>query len=219
MEDSSSKPEMEGGEPTKPDHSLPSYNEPTPETHRKITREEEAELALKKTILSRGATLLLIAGFLATVCAVPLIQFFSELRQTRAGGGLPMFGIFQPLPGWTQIRAVRNPVADVWNLLPRRKDLKAAEKGLEDQSVVSQWLLPRVQTALTGALGVGNEQACVGRDGWLFYRPERRIHHRPRVFRPRGNEEARGEIRAFSRIPFPRSSIFAINFAPEASIW
>jgi len=177
------KPEMEGGEPTKPDHSLPSYNEPTPETHRRISREEEAELALKKTSFSRGAALLLIAGFLATICAVPLFQFCSELRQTRTGGGLPMFDIFKALPGWKNIRAVRTPV-DLWNLLPRRKDLKAAEKGLEDQSVVSQWLLPRVQTVLTGALGVGNEQACVGREGWLFYRPDVEYITGPAFFDP-----------------------------------
>ncbi len=171
MENSSSKPDMEGGEPSKPDHSLPSYDEPTPETHRRISREEEAELALKRTNLAPGATLLLLAGFLATICVVPLIQLCSELRQPRAGAGLPMFDIFKPLPGWKKIRAVRHP-ADVWNLLPRRTELKAAEKGLEDQSVVSQWLLPRVQTILTSALGVGNEQAFVGRNGWLFYRPD-----------------------------------------------
>jgi hypothetical protein len=183
MEGASSKPESEEGEPTKPDHSLPSYNEPTPETHRRISREEEAELALKKTVLSRGATLMLIAGFLATVCAVPLFQLCFELRQKPAGGSLPMFDIFKVLPGWKKIRAVRNP-ADVWNLLPSRTELKTSEKALEDQSVVSQWLLPRVQTVLTGALGVGNEQACVGRDGWLFYRPDVEYITGPAFFDP-----------------------------------
>ena len=171
MEGSSSKPDRQDGEPSKPDHSLPSYNEPTPETHRRISREEEAELALKGTLLARGAALMLIVGFLATICAVPLVQFCSELRQTPSAGSLPMFDIFKALPGWKNFRAVRRP-ADLWNLLPRRQELKAAEKGLEDQSVVSQWLLPRVQTILTGELGVGNEQACAGRDGWLFYRPD-----------------------------------------------
>ena len=29
-------------EPLKPTHSLPRYSEPTPETHRKVSREEEA---------------------------------------------------------------------------------------------------------------------------------------------------------------------------------
>jgi len=185
MEGPSFKPEMEGGEPSKPDHSLPSYNEPTPETHRRISREEEAELALKRTIFSRGAAFMLIVGFLATICVVPLIQFCSELRPTRTGSGLPMFDIFKALPGGKKIRAVRSP-ADLWNLLPRRQELKAAEKGLEDQSIVSQWLLPRVQTILTGTLGVGNEQACVGRDGWLFYRPDVEYITGPAFFDPVG---------------------------------
>jgi hypothetical protein len=96
-----------------------------------------------------------------------------------------MFDIFKALPGWKKIRAVRHP-ADVWNLLPRRTELKAAEKGLEDQSVVSQWLLPRVQTILTGALGVGNEQASVGRDGWLFYRPDVEYVTGPAFLTPMG---------------------------------
>src|SRR5205085_8225470 len=49
--------------------------------------------------------------------------------------------------------------------------LKSAEKELETQSVVSEWLLPRVQLALV-RLGAGNEQVYLGRDGWLFYRPD-----------------------------------------------
>jgi alginate O-acetyltransferase complex protein AlgJ len=57
-------------------------------------------------------------------------------------------------------------------LLPRAADLKAAEKTLETNSVVSQWLLPRVQAILTGALKVGNEQVYLGRGAWLFYRPD-----------------------------------------------
>jgi hypothetical protein len=185
MEGGSSKPEIEGGEPSKPDHSLPSYNEPTPETHRRISREQEAELALKGTILSRGAALMLIAGFLATICAVSVVQFCAEIRGPRVKGSLPMFDTFRALTGWDKIRAVRSP-ADLWNLLPRRKELKAAEKRLEDQSTVSQWLLPRVQSVLTGALGVGNEQALAGRDGWLFYRPDVEYITGPAFLDPEG---------------------------------
>jgi alginate O-acetyltransferase complex protein AlgJ len=52
------------------------------------------------------------------------------------------------------------------------KEIHEFETRLEEQSVVSGWLLPRVQAVLTGVLGVGNEQAYLGRDGWLFYRPD-----------------------------------------------
>jgi len=61
---------------------------------------------------------------------------------------------------------------DLWHLLPQAADLKAAEKAIENESVVSAWLQPRVQFLLTGKLGVGNEQVYLGRDAWLFYRPD-----------------------------------------------
>jgi len=57
-------------------------------------------------------------------------------------------------------------------LLPEAKEIKAAEKILEQESVLSQWLLPGVQFALTAGLHAGNEQVYLGRDGWLFYRAD-----------------------------------------------
>jgi hypothetical protein len=164
-------PPVGGDEPRKPTHSLPRYSEPTPETHRKVSRESEAEFALKRTEFTPGARTLLIALFLITIVSVPAIQLAVELRAPRAAGGLPSFGVYRVYPAWSKIRAVRRPM-DLWHLLPRAADLKAAEKALESDSVVSEWLLPRVQGVLSGSLGAGNEQVYLGRDGWLFYRPD-----------------------------------------------
>ena len=160
-----------GDEPLKPAHSLPRYKDPTPETHRKVTREEEAELALKGTIYTRGTRALLITLFLLTICFVPAIQFAVELRAPRKSGGLATFDVYKTLPTWAKIKAVRS-AADVWHLLPRAAELKAAEKEIEAESVVSAWLLPRVQSVLTGELRAGNEQVYLGRGAWLFYRPD-----------------------------------------------
>jgi SGNH hydrolase-like domain, acetyltransferase AlgX len=160
-----------GEEPRKPLHSLPRYSEPTPETHREFSREAEAELALKRTAYTPGARLLLIALFLITITAVPTLQLVAELRAPRASGGLATFDIYKLLPTWAKIRTVRKP-AHLWRLLPLAADLKAAEKSIERESVVSAWLLPRVQVLLSGKLGAGNEQVYLGRDGWLFYRPD-----------------------------------------------
>ena len=160
-----------GDEPLKPTHSLPRYSEPTPETHRKVTREEEAELALKNTAFTRGSRSLLILIFLLIILFVPAIQFAVELRAPHAEGRLGTFNIYNAYPAWEKIRAVRS-ARDLWRLLPRAAELKAVEEALETESVVSQWLLPRVQSVLTGKLGVGNEQVYLGADGWLFYRPD-----------------------------------------------
>jgi hypothetical protein len=164
-------PIVGGEEPRKPTHSLPRYSEPTPETHRRLSREEEAELALKHTVYTPGARWLLIALFLLTIISVPTIQLAVELRSPRPSGGLPTFDLYKAYPAWAKIRAVRS-AADFWHLLPRGTDLKAAEKEIEAESVVSAWLLPRVQSVLTGKLRAGNEQVFLGRDSWLFYRPD-----------------------------------------------
>jgi hypothetical protein len=161
-------PIVGGEEPRKPVHSLPRYSEPTPETHRKLSRETEAELALKHTVYTRW---LLIALFLFTIASVPAIQLAVELRSPRTAGGLATFDLYKAYPAWEKIRAARS-AADIWSLLPHAADLKAAEKKLETESVVSAWLLPRVQSVLTEKLRAGNEQVYLGRDAWLFYRPD-----------------------------------------------
>ena len=102
---------------------------------------------------------------------VPAIQLAVELRSPRPSGGLATFDLYNAYPAWEKIRAVRS-AADAWNLLPRAEELKDAEKAIESDSVVSAWLLPHVQSVLTGKLGAGNEQVYLGRDGWLFYRPD-----------------------------------------------
>jgi hypothetical protein len=157
-------------EPLKPTHSLPRYSEPTPETHRKVSREEEAELALKNSAFAGPSRIFLIVFFLLTILSVPTIQFAYELRTPRTEGRLGTFNIYKAYPPWKKIRAARSP-RDVWRLLPRGAELKSAEKELERESLVSEWLLPRVQLALV-KVGAGNEQVYLGRNGWLFYRPD-----------------------------------------------
>jgi alginate O-acetyltransferase complex protein AlgJ len=157
-------------EPLKPAHSLPRYSEPTPETHRKVSREEEAELALKNSAFVGPSRIFLIVLFLVTILSVATIQFAFELRTPRNETRLGTFNLYKTYPAWKKIRSVRGP-RDLWRLLPRAAELKAAEKELETESVVSEWLLPRVQLALV-KLGAGNEQVYLGRDHWLFYRPD-----------------------------------------------
>jgi hypothetical protein len=50
--------------------------------------------------------------------------------------------------------------------------LTAFENALEDDARIGRLLRPPAQLVLTGRLGAGNERVYVGRDGWLFYRPD-----------------------------------------------
>ncbi len=155
--------------PREPEHSLPLYSDPPlrERRNRNLDREEVAERDLKGTVFRPGAKGLLIAAFLLTISVPSVLQFAAELH---AGRGLPSFDIIRAMPKWEKIRAARHP-ADFWNLTPQADDIKDFEKGMEKGSVISRWLLPHVQDALTH-LGAGNEQAYPGRPGWLFYRPD-----------------------------------------------
>jgi SGNH hydrolase-like domain, acetyltransferase AlgX len=142
--------------PPLPKYSLPRYADSTASAaHRKLPREEEADLALKNTKFSPGTKQTLIALFLLTIVAVPVIQLAGEFRAAGSISRLPMISIFKSLP---------------W--LPHSEDLKRVERTLENESLVSQWLLPRVQYLLTVLLGAGNEQVYLGHDPWLFYRAD-----------------------------------------------
>jgi alginate O-acetyltransferase complex protein AlgJ len=135
---------------------LPRYADPTPSAaHRKLPREEEADLALKNTKFTPGTRQALIALFLLTILAVPVIQLVGEFRAAGSISRLPMVSIFKSLP---------------W--LPHAEDLKRVERTLENESLVSQWLLPRMQYLLTVVMGAGNEQVYLGHNPWLFYRAD-----------------------------------------------
>ena len=139
-----------------PKYSLPRYADATPSAaHRKLPREEEAYLALKNTKFVPGTRQTLIALFLLTIVAVPTIQLVGEFRAAGSISRMPMVSIFTSLP---------------W--LPHAEDLKRVERSLENESLVSQWLLPRMQYLLTVVMGAGNEQVYLGHDPWLFYRAD-----------------------------------------------
>jgi alginate O-acetyltransferase complex protein AlgJ len=67
--------------------------------------------------------------------------------------------------------ATARTLRDAEQLLPAPTELSEYEEALEENSVVNQWILPRAQAALT-SFGAGNEQAYLGRDNWLMYRPD-----------------------------------------------
>ena len=46
------------------------------------------------------------------------------------------------------------------------------ENALEDESILGRTLRPPAQRVLSGWLGAGNERVYIGRDRWLFYRPD-----------------------------------------------
>lgn len=113
------------------------------------------------------AALLLSAGFLLILLTPPLTQ--ALLRGVK-------LDLFRPSGG---------------TLLSH---LQRWEKALDVESDLSQAVQPWIQRAQMSVLSQGNEKVVVGRDGWLFYRPDVDFLTGPaigarRALRP--NEEAR----------------------------
>jgi alginate O-acetyltransferase complex protein AlgJ len=102
-----------------------------------------------RTNVSPRVAWAMIVLFLAILFGIPLSQMAIEL----ARGSQPRV-----------LDLVRR------DSFPTRHDLKQFEDALHDESLVKQWVQPRVQEGVS-TLGFGNPQVIVGRDGWLFYRP------------------------------------------------
>lgn len=115
----------------------------------RLSREEEAKLALEHTRISPLVARALSVLFLFTICVVPVLQLISRARQRQR---LPL-------------------VERGAGLLPGAAELKKFEGALQEDSPVVDYLLPRTQNVLT-RLGVGNKKGLVGRGGWLVYKPD-----------------------------------------------
>lgn len=159
-------------------------NIPDVPLYHKGSREEEAELTLKRTTVSRPVAMTIILIFLAVIFAESVFQHVVEIyknsvarhNERQQTGRITtrlapkIYQIGSLFPSMERIRHVRG-LRDAWNLLPPANKIKEFETALENDSVSAQFILPRAQDILV-RLGAGNEKTYCGRDRWLFYRPE-----------------------------------------------
>jgi len=99
--------------------------------------------------MTRTQQCMFIAFFLMLVYSVPLVQSGVE----AARGRRPQF-------------------LDVFWQAPTRTSLRAYEKEMEDGSVMAAAARPWVQYAQFLLFRDAGEKVLVGRDGWLFYKPD-----------------------------------------------
>ena len=115
------------------------------------SRREMAVKELGSTQVKRNVSIVGLVIFSVTLLAVPICQLISEgLR----GEPPHIFRAINLLP------------------VPNLTEIEQYEDTLEEESVLTHWLLPSVQTILTQVFFIGNEQVYLGRDGWLFYRAD-----------------------------------------------
>ncbi len=152
-----------------PDHSLPAGGP---------SREEIAKIEVGHTSVPPVVARWLVACFLAGIAAVPLIDM-AAARPWEAGNPGGPWTQFAELP--QEIRSHLSgsaaPGANLWRrVVSANREvlsrLSTFERALDDESLLGRILRRPAQRAMAGWLGSGNERVYIGREGWLFYRPD-----------------------------------------------
>ena len=83
-----------------------------------------------------------------------------------------IFGVPLTQIGIQLSRGERAQFADLFRYAPTEKNLRQYEQTLKEQSWFEQRLRPLMQQLLLKIVGDTGAKAVMGRDGWLFYRPD-----------------------------------------------
>ena len=124
--------------------------------------------------MTRAQQWLLLGWFLAAVGIVPLSQAGLELSR----GSRPQF-------------------LDIFAHTPTAPNLRAFEHQLEESSLWAGAVRPYVQYAWFKLLGDAGEKVVMGREGWLFYKPDVRYLVEPLAPTPAGDDDPASAIVSF----------------------
>ncbi len=142
---------------------------------------------------NRKSELVLVIGFLAVIAAVPITQTCIELA-----------------------RHERVQFTDVFRYRPTAKNLRQFEHTLEEKSWFQQKLRPEMQQLLFTTLHDTGAKGVLGRNQWLFYRPDLRYLLESPLPRGRGQGEGESSIlRETPRSPSPQPSPAGRGRDPE----
>lgn len=130
------------------------------------SREEIAQAEIGVTSVTPGTARAIVALFLIAVGVVPVSEWKAAWK-----GAIEVVTVqaakVRAVPGdgpiWSRVMAGNRAVLEGLNEFERR---------LDDGSLMGRTLRPGAQAVMSRWLAVGNERVYVGRDGWLFYRPD-----------------------------------------------
>ncbi len=114
-------------------------------------RRNTAKKDLESTHIKQNVCIVNLVIFCIILLSVPICQFTSEILKHK----------------FPQVFQVGELVSN-----PRREAFEKFEHTLEEKAILSNLFLPIVQTTFTSLFNMGNEQAYIGKEGWLFYRAD-----------------------------------------------
>jgi hypothetical protein len=137
------------------------------------TREEQAMREIGVTDISPRLAMVMTLAFCGLIAAVPL---WEEFAPRRSGATPRHWSVAGLVPTWNEVKGIASSSSPWQATLAVNarilREIKAYEDGLKENSALVQALVPLMQVPITGWLKGGNEDAYVGRDGWLFYRKD-----------------------------------------------
>jgi hypothetical protein len=142
------------------------------------SREEEADQDLRHTQISPRIALVISIAFISLLFAIISTQIIVELNRPvadkthRVPAIADIVDILPSREAFGRLRYIRGPRSVVkygLGVFPESEKIKAFEKRLEEESVLSEVVLSPSQYFLTRFLKTGNHDAYVGQGGWLFY--------------------------------------------------
>lgn len=146
----------------------------------RMNREEIAEIEIGSTVISRSASLVMVAAFVLTIFGVPLVQHAIEIRAGFEKGDSWVWPkayefLSYPRHAWEEI--VNSSGGNLMSRLTEANSIlmqgfKSYEDALESDSFIALMALPHTQALTAEFLGLGNEEVYLGREGWLFYQPD-----------------------------------------------
>jgi len=136
-----------------------------------MDREEIAKREIGHTDISKSMTWTLVVFFLGLIVIIPLAQ---QTRDALKGERPQALEIFEAVPD-----AVSTFLEEKGSFFARifsangvlLRAIRSYETELEDSSFLAETFIPSMQQFYADWLGLGNEQAYIGHEGWLYYRP------------------------------------------------
>jgi alginate O-acetyltransferase complex protein AlgJ len=142
----------------------------------RLTREEIAKREIGRTEIAPALAWLMTVLFLATLAIPPTAQLIVDLREGGSSSTTPSCAqLVHSLP--VVAEAFSRADGNLWDrtLTGNRtllRQIEEYEKQMEERSLLTRHLLGPTQHLLSDLTGLGNEKAYIGRQGWLFYRPD-----------------------------------------------
>lgn len=141
------------------------------------SREESAKIEIGHTTVSRRLAIVITLLFAAIITTVPVMQQVADLdgfldgeRNSAWPQSLDIVRSLGEFPaGEKDVGLIRTVLRRNAFIL---EQIKTYETRLENQSMLTKKILGPSQELLSRYSGVGNEKAYLGRDQWLYYRPD-----------------------------------------------